>query len=82
MDTVLVRFRDLTDKHLYNEGDPFPWDGRAIDDQRLAALRSNQNTAGRPLIESVGDPVTPVAEAPESPAKPAARTARKSRKTA
>lgn len=50
---ALEMFRDLEDRHLYNAGDGFPHDGRAISRERLSALSSNQNATGRPLIAQV-----------------------------
>ena len=50
---ALVTWRDLTDGHLYNAGDPFPWDGREVPEERIYALKSSQNKAGFALIKAV-----------------------------
>ena len=52
-------WRDLTDGHLYTEGEKFPFDGREIAPERLAELESGRNRAGLRLIgavESVSEP--------------------------
>lgn len=43
-------WRDLTDGHLYREGDRFPFDGREIPTDRLEELESGRNGAGLRLI--------------------------------
>lgn len=48
-------WRDLTDKHLYHAGDPFPFDGREIPEDRINSLLSGQNLAGFALIRLVED---------------------------
>ena len=45
-----TEWRDNTDMHLYHEGEPFPFDGREIDAERLEALESGRNRAGLRLI--------------------------------
>ena len=45
-------WRDLTDGHLYREGEPFPFDGREIPKDRLDALESGRNRAGLRLIRA------------------------------
>lgn len=45
------KWRDLSDGHLYHEGDKFPFDGREIENQRLTNLLTNGNRAGFPLIK-------------------------------
>ena len=55
----ITTWRDLTDRHLYHEGDPFPFDGREIPKERLTALTSGQNLAGLALVraeEANGEP--------------------------
>lgn len=49
---------DQTDGHEYREGDPFPHDGREIDDARLNELASAGNQIGIPVItvEEVEEP--------------------------
>ena len=63
---ALETFRDLEDRHLYNAGDGFPYDGRAISKERLSALSSRKNATGRPLIVQDEEIIT---EAPETPKK-------------
>jgi hypothetical protein len=45
-------WRDLTDGHLYREGEKFPFDGREIPQQRLDELESGHNRAGLRLISA------------------------------
>lgn len=45
-------WRDLTDGHLYREGEPFPFDGREIQKERLERLAGSENRAGYPLIRA------------------------------
>lgn len=52
-------WRDLSDRHLYREGDPFPFDGREIPEERLQALLSGQNMAGLAVIRAVELPDEP-----------------------
>jgi len=77
-------WRDLTDRHLYYEGEPFPFDGREIPKDRLEALESGHNRAGLRLIraEEVQDEPEEVRkeEAPEK-APVARKTATKKRTT-
>ena len=47
-----VVWRDLTDGHLYQEGDKFPFDGREIAPERLEELQSAHNRAGFVLIRA------------------------------
>ena len=47
-----VEWRDNTDGHLYREGEPFPFDGREIAQERLTELESGRNRAGLRLIRS------------------------------
>ena len=46
-------WRDLTDRHLYAEGDEFPFDGREVPAERLDELAGSGNRAGFPLIRAV-----------------------------
>lgn len=75
----LRTWRDLTDRHLYAEGDPFPHDGRAISPARLQALETGHNQAGLALIRAAEQPKEqepePKEEAPERP-KAARKTAK------
>lgn len=48
-------WRDLTDGHLYREGEPFPFDGREIPKGRLDELENGRNRAGLRLIRAVQD---------------------------
>lgn len=76
----LTKWRDLTDRHLYSEGDAFPHDGRAISPERISELETGRNRAGLALIRAVEDAsdkqAAENAEAPEKP-KTARKTARK-----
>jgi len=49
----LAKWRDLTDGHLYAEGDQFPFDGREISAERLAELETGRNRAGLRLIQAI-----------------------------
>ena len=46
-------WRDLTDKHLYHEGDPFPFDGREVPEPRLKELEFGHNQAGLKMIQGI-----------------------------
>ena len=74
----LMEWRDNSDGHIYREGEPFPFDGREIPEERLEALESGHNRAGLRLIqaEEVQD------EPEEAPKKEAPEGAKKPRKTA
>jgi hypothetical protein len=48
----LATWRDLTDGHLYHEGEQFPFDGRAVPEDRIEALESGRNRAGLRLIRA------------------------------
>ncbi len=50
---AICTFKDLQDKHLYNSGDVFPFDGRAIPANRINELISGKNKANKPLIRLV-----------------------------
>lgn len=71
-------WRDLTDGHLYHEGERFPFDGRAVTEKRISELESGLNRAGMRLIRADG------AETglPEGSAVKAPETASEARKTA
>lgn len=68
----ITQWRDLTDGHLYNAGDPFPWDGREIPEDRLAALSCSQNKAGFAVIKLIEEAPKPVEvnSKPENDPKP------------
>ena len=72
-----VQWRDLTDGHLYNAGDPFPWDGREIPEERIATLSSTQNKAGLALIQAVEEPGKANAPKADETAEKAEKTAEK-----
>lgn len=73
-------WRDLTDGHLYHEGDKYPFDGREVPDERLEALENGKNRAGLALIRADKDedehPEVQKEEAPEK-APSSRKTARK-----
>lgn len=62
-------WRDLTDRHLYHEGDQFPFDGREVKPERLAELESGVNRAGLKLIKAdeAAEPEVQKAEAQPEP---------------
>lgn len=63
-------WRDLTDGHLYHEGEPFPFDGRAVPEDRIEALESGRNRAGLRLIRAdKASDEQPEAKKPEAPKK-------------
>lgn len=72
-----VQWRDLTDGHLYSAGDPFPWDGREIPEERINALKSSQNKAGFAVIKAVEEPGKTNATKAEETAEKAEKTAEK-----
>ena len=74
----LMEWRDNSDGHLYREGEPFPFDGREIPEERLDSLESGHNRAGLRLIraEEVQD------EPKEAPKEEAPKKAAAGRKTA
>ena len=49
----VTAWRDLTDGHLYREGEPFPFDGREVSGARLDELMNGRNRAGLRLIRAV-----------------------------
>lgn len=66
-------WRDLTDHHLYADGDVFPYDGREIPAERLAYLAGTQNMAGFAVIKAAE---TPHEENPKATAKAAQKPSR------
>jgi len=70
-------WRDLTDRHLYHAGDPFPCDGREVPADRLQELESGRNRAGLQMIQSIVTEDAPKAEPQEKP-----KAVRKPRKKA
>lgn len=80
-------WRDLTDKHLYHEGDFFPFDGRDVPEERLKELESGHNRAGLQMIRGIitedePEPVPEPASEPEQEVKkaPAKRQSRAAKK--
>ena len=66
----LATWRDLTDGHLYHEGEPFPFDGREIPGDRIEALESGRNRAGFRLIRAdKASDGQPEGKKPEAPKK-------------
>lgn len=65
----VATWRDLTDGHLYHEGDRFPFDGREVPADRTDALENGRNRAGLRLIRKVEsepeDQATTEVKAPE-----------------
>ena len=66
---VIERFRDLTDRHLYEAGDAFPHDGREIPPERIEALETGKNAAGRAFIAQVKESVPADPEEAPKPRK-------------
>ena len=66
---VLTTFRDLTDGYLYQAGDTFPHDGRAISQERIESLINGQNQAKMRFIEQVIQDITPEPEEAQKPVK-------------
>ena len=56
---AVERFRDLTDGHLYVAGEQFPHDGRDVPEERIEALQTGRNQAGKRLIERVDINIPP-----------------------
>ena len=78
-----VTWRDNTDGHLYREGEPFPFDGREIQADRLESLESGRNRAGLRLIradESRNEPEEARKEEAPKKASGGRKTARKTAK--
>ena len=72
-----IKWRDLTDRHLYQPGDAFPHDGRAIPAERIAELMSNSNRAGIAVISRSEDQVMENITEPEVAPKKAVRGRKK-----
>ena len=70
-------WRDLTDHHLYADGDVFPHDGREIPAERLAYLAGTQNKAGFAVIKAVETPHEENPKATAGTAKKATRSRKK-----
>ena len=53
---VIHFFRDLKDhNHAYHVGDLFPYNGKAVSEERLLELSTDSNRRKMPLIEKVED---------------------------
>ena len=53
---VIHFFRDLKDRnHAYHVGDLFPYNGKAVSEERLLELSTDANRRHKPLIEKVED---------------------------
>ena len=53
---VISPFLDLEDgKHIYHEGDDYPYDGQTPSKRRVLQLSTNGNKLGRPLIVKMQD---------------------------
>jgi len=63
----LCVWRDLQDGHLYQPGEPFPHDGRAIPDERLITLLNGKNKASKPVIEKAEEMAEPIQETAQKP---------------
>ena len=51
---VINFFRDLKDhNHAYHVGDLFPYNGKAVSEERLLELSTDANRRHKPLIEKV-----------------------------
>ena len=48
-------WRDLTDRHLYQQDETFPYDGRKVPAERIESLLSGKNKAGIAFIRLVED---------------------------
>lgn len=72
----LATWRDLTDGHLYHEGDVFPFDGREVPADRTDALENGRNRAGLRLIRRA-EPENVETAVHEEKAPKKATTARK-----
>ena len=69
-------WRDLTDKHLYREGEPFPFDGREVPEARLTELETGRNRAGLAMIQrKPEEEKKPEPEKTEPAKKPVRKTA-------
>ena len=77
----VTTWRDLTDGHLYHEGESFPFDGRVITGDRMDALETGRNGAAMRLILAVEvqdeQPEGQTVNAPEGAKKPRKTASRK-----
>lgn len=72
---AVCTWRDLQDRHLYNAGDVFPFDGREIAPERIERLLSSKNTASKPLIAEYKETLAQEPK-PRKNAKKAAKNAK------
>lgn len=70
-------WRDLSDRHMYGAGDPFPYDGRELPAERYLELAGTQNKAGFALIKAVQDNPEEIPTEEPKPAKRGRRTQKK-----
>ena len=70
-------WRDLESGHLYQAGDPFPYDGQTVSDERITALSTAQNKAGLALIKAVEEPDSGIVKEEAKPAEIAEKTVEK-----
>ncbi len=55
---VIKNFVDLQgDNHLYRVGDPFPYNGADVSEERIDELASDKNRCGIALIKSIEEPI-------------------------
>lgn len=50
---VIEKFKDLSDDHIYEVGDIFPYDGRRVSKKRIEELSTDKNKREIALIEKV-----------------------------
>lgn len=68
---VISSFLDLEDgKHIYHEGDDYPYDGQTPSKRRVQQLSTNGNKLGRPLIVKMPDSKKDHENEPEAEAAP------------
>ena len=72
-----TEWRDLESGHLYQAGDPFPYDGQEVPAERITALSTAQNKAGFALIKAVDEPEKENIKAEETPVENPVKTAEK-----
>ena len=63
---VISPFLDLEDgKHIYHEGDDYPYDGQTPSKRRIQQLSTKSNKLGRPLIVKMHDSKKELADEPD-----------------
>ena len=60
----IYEWRDLEDGHFYRIGEAYPFDGREVSAERIAALSGAHNKAGCVLIAAIPEAETPTVKAP------------------